>query len=404
MSSIAPQFIEFRRHVNELIKAGELPLPEDALIYAIKECQDREISYRINTTKTTTIIDHKHVDEYCAAKIFFRTESLNDADFKYLINSTSFEDKLKLLDTLNAIIGQNKCDLEDEPKAQVRKLIASIISSEVDNRSRQVASLLGGNGVTVTLSNIYDDATEASYVCKSLNEKLSVDHEMWGFSAYLNILNDAIPLFIGGSDEDLSHWLKVETIASHNGELVFLEPIRQHRVVNKLLEVMMSITTNDVGRLTSSRRTELQPILDLLGLRLNVHLKTISCTLDMGVTPALLPFGNRNNKTDGAKMPSLMSSFSRRLMTSGLSNDLLTEINTKMLVKLCNGSVKTMPKKEVTNFIETIKDSVNWATAISEMNAKGRALLLDRFSDTKYYRDLISRDERSVAVRDEFEL
>lgn len=404
MSGITPNFIEFRRHVNELIKAGELPLPEDALIYAIKECQDREISYRINTTKTTTVINHNHVDEYCAAKIFFRTESLNNSDFKYLINSTSFEDKLKLLDTLNAIIGSKKSDIEEDSKDQIKGLIASILSSEEDNRSRQVASLLGGNGVTVTLSNIYDDATEASYVCKSLNEKLSVDHEMWGFSAYLDILNDAFPLFIGGSDEDLRHWLKVETIASHNGELLFFDPVRQHRVVNKLLEVMSGITTNDVGRLSSSRRTELQPILDLLNRRLNVHLKNFSRTLDMGVTPALLPFGNRNNKTDGAKMPSLMSSFSRRLMTSGLSNDLLSEINTKMLVKLCNGSIKTMPKKEVTNFIETIKNSVNWATAISEMNAKGRALLLDRFSDTKYYRDLISRDERSVAVRDEFEL
>lgn len=404
MSGITPNFIEFRRHVNELIKAGELPLPEDALIYAIKECQDREISYRINTTKTTTVINHNHVDEYCAAKIFFRTESLNNSDFKYLINSTSFEDKLKLLDTLNAIIGSKKGDIEEDSKDQIKGLIASILSSEEDNRSRQVASLLGGNGVTVTLSNIYDDATEASLVCKSLNEKIADEHELWGFSAYLNALNAAIPLFICGSDEDLSHWLKVETIASHNGELVFFDPVRQHGVVNKLLEVMMCITTNDVGRLTSSRRTDLQPILDLLGLRLNAHIKNFSRTLDMGVTPALLPFGNRNNKGDGANMPWLMSSFSRRLMKSGLGNDLLTEINTKMLVKLCNGSVKTMPKKEVTNFIETIKDSVNWTTAISGMNAKGRALLIDRFSETKYYRDLISRDERSVAVRDEFEL
>ncbi len=395
MSSTVP-FIEFRRAVQIMINENEFSDDIDPIIYAIKERQHREVSYRIQTAMESICSKGDQNKRYCAARVFMRSDILNPSDYHYMLNEINSGAKLMLLRSF-LDIPLTEDDWTPDFKMHLRSFLDNLLPTEIEPH-RHGFSILSHNEFSARLSRVYDDLGRASFVFKTLSALISSEDNGYTEIRCKSIIKNLNYIMLKHPNK-IEDFLYEESMVSNDGTFVFSSKRGQVNMLNELLLAKAEFHKMDSKVLTEIDSSLVKKVEGLLSDRLSSSLKQMIEMLSGGVTSALEGFGNRNTKSGGREVSIGITEFAQLLSESSVDDRMKKEIGTLMVTKLCNGSVKTMDSQNLKAFFSMVKDMVDWEDAVSTMKEAGRRVLINHMSDTHHYRDFLSQSERGETLR-----
>jgi hypothetical protein len=431
MEKKTPPLIEFRKHVNALISEGAFKAPEDPLIYAIKERQKFEIDHRI--TCDTQFLDHPNFGQKSwrltqahLARIFCREDTLNADDYLYLFSVLTYGARGHLLLQLTA----NNCDGHDflagEQNVWVSRFLQDNDRYAHDPLQVDYADRVFHDAKLLKLLAIHvPDPVQAARAHLEIERTLCQNTRARRFGVELHYLKNAFSTYwekktqptlsflaapsVDAADKWIEHYNILLELRKENAKTIVgrtqvnlienqIKHLRAYDNVDEKLPLIVR-KTPAFAEYKRARKDQLERVAQLLRASLHEDIGYLIAELKQSPSKAILAFGKPENKSDGDRVPSAMDRLRDAVTTSrhvdeGQAKKLLE----LMLVTLLSVNHKNMQPKEITSFISSVKDKVDWAVVVGSLNAKGRAALIDLFPEREYFRAHLSRADRGKVL------
>ena len=393
---MAHEFIEFRRHVEEMIKNGELKSRVDILLYAIKERQRREILFRL---PNPLVSNDRYTDPVWP--LFTQDYPLDKDDYQFLFDSLDADACRKIM--INLITSGIEDDFyTDHSRHLLKQLFQKCLDTYQDNTTINNYDL--GKNMIAMLLNTYGSAEKAFTPYRQLVTRFAKPDEL-GRVFYSNILS-AVESLSGAklasidNDDKYQKLLNLEAIAnSARSDALHLKICYYHTFINYgLLNWSIKSEIKNNTEIDSGKKDILRMRLEHLNERLDFYAQSINSILGMGVNSALEVFGNRNSKKGGSDIPSRINSLVQLLRKLDIDPGLTGEMGTKLVIKLLNGSVKNMNRDDMNQVIISAAPLVDWKTAVEGLNEQGLKLLIQSGADTELFRDYLKHSNDRVLV------
>lgn len=388
-------FIEFRRHVNQLLANNTLKSQADALAFAIKERQMREVRYRI----PDIVGGHNALDN--AVYSVFANSLLGPDDYEFFFDSLDRDATRKLIQHLCGIVIEDQF-FTNESCIWLQRFLDAAISKEGESHAIRTG--------VIPLQRSVDFFRRVSGTVEKASENyLSVVKEYYGdehapglfYSTTLSIA-EAIHLGCASAEnrEDYKKLMESEAIANSAREffpekkVCITESFKAYAMCYWKIKSALrdNINLNEVDR------TVLLARMPILHERVSYYAEKMNAVLGMGVNAALEIYANRNTKEGGSKIPARMSMILKLIKSCDLEPSLLNELGTRHLIKLLNGSLKTLDKAEVKKLIQQLAPIVDWPQAMAALNEKGVELLISSGVDSEYFIDYLNNSDQRRAV------
>lgn len=377
------QFIEFRKHVDNMVKDGSIKGRVAILIYAIKERQRREINFRIPDPLN---INDKYNDP---AFPIFSAEGILDAD-----------DYAFFLDNLDA--------------DAYRKMLAHLISARIDNEfysehsrhwikaffSTALNSSGGHNPISISdmtvkllelLLHVYQTPEKAAPIYAKLVEKFTrpEDYKQVLYSNILSIVDTikSANSYKTSTSEYYQPLVDIEALANSardklpDNKVCIAELFKTYGLAYWRIKT----TLRDEIDLSSEQRQIFESRMAHLHERVEHYATKMNAVLGMGANSALELYANRNTQKGGSLIPAKMEISISVLKGMDIDETLRKEMATQMLVKLLNGSLKYIDKQGVNTLAKNLSSMVDWEVAIAKLNEQGRHQVIASGVDSNFY-------------------
>jgi hypothetical protein len=406
MSAKEHPIIVFRKLVHQMDLDGAFKAPEDALLFSIKERQASEIKMQINSSKYLDVHERDPANRYNSMKkgshlanIFFRDDYLAQDDYTYLFSVMGITDRSKILETLS----NNSCIdhdiLSGEKSRWIRAFLEDCASRPFQlPRCMNVSEILQEARLVKLLMAYFSDPEKVVSLHLGIERMLEEDTRAQRNHIEVTHLRSAGSL---ETSADIEQWLKtqkvIEGLRLENQKVIVGD--KQRNVL--LNQIKPFIKIEDSGVEAKAARSAVTIALKAmfkedLGLLIEV--------MRLPASKAIEAFGKASTKGEGERIPRLMKDFALLIDTAIAETDQRKQVVSLMVARLCEVNQKNMPTKEVTQFIDYVKDLVDWESVVTCMNAKGRKALMEVFPDTGYYRAYLKRDERGKTLESELGL
>ncbi len=393
---MAHEFIEFRRHVEELIKKGELNSRVEILLYAIKERQRREILFRLPNPLVST---DRYTDPVWP--LFTQDYPLDKEDYQFLFDSLDADACRKIM--INLITsGIEDGFYTDHSRYILKQFFQKCLDTYQDNTTINNYDL--GKNMIAILLKTYGSVEEAFVPYRELVTRFAKPDEL-GRVFFSNILSvtellSSAKLAFFDNDTKYQRLVDLETIANSARDDAFHMKICYFQLFKHYSLLDWSLKTEIRNNPDLDRNGK-----DILGMRrqhlqerLEFYARSINTILGMGVNAALEVFGNRNSKQGGAAIPGKIDSLVQLLKELDVDPGLAREMGTKLVIKLLNGSVKNMNRNDMNQVVRNTAPLVEWKTAVEGLNEQGLKLLIQSGVDTELFRDYLKHSSERVLV------
>lgn len=390
------EFIEFRRHVESLVRDGSLKSRADILIYAIKERQRREIIFRI---PNPLISDDRYKDP--AFPVFGAEGLLGADDYAYFLEAMDADAYRKMLSHLTT--ARINSDFYTQHSRHWLKSFFTMALNSAGEYSHVSNSDMATNLLELIL-NVYENAEEASSAYKKLIEKFA-KHDECNRVFYSNILSVVESIKSANSSRSTTE----EYYQSLLDKEKLANSCREHLPDNKvcIAELFktyglaywgLKSTLRDDLDLSTAQKTMVRFRMDYLKERVQHYAGKMHGILGMGVNSALELYGNRNTKQGGSLIPAKMDISISILKVIDIDEVLRKDMATRMLVKLLNGSLKLIDKNEVPKLTKNLASMVDWGVAIAQLNEQGRHRVIASGVDSALYLDHLTESKDRLLV------
>lgn len=416
MTTKSASFIQFRRHVDDLVRAGEFKSPEDPLLYAIKERADREISHRIESWNQATVLPSWDDTQKHLARVFYRADILEPDDYQYLFSALTPRSRGLLLGMLvtNTCAGHDT--LSGEPNAWVSKFLQSYSHAHDPLEPSITGAVILSGGLVRLLAVHVPNPLEAAQIHLEIERSLAEKTRPLRMNVELHYLKSAAPSISGSpSDKDLDKWLdeyaivrelRRENAKEINGKTQVLLIDNHLRYLDGQPasvqpanpELQERRSHEHINRVSDPKRNK---VFSELTRSLHEDLDHLIAVMGQKPSAAIQAFGKPQNKSDGERIPGAMTVFSESLEKSLVPADKSRRLIERMLVTLLSVSHKNMATADISRFVDKVKDKVDWKSVVQDLGQKGRAALIIVFDDSKYYREHLPRGERGKVLESE---
>lgn len=390
------EFIEFRRHVESLVRDGSLKSRADILIYAIKERQRREIIFRIPNTLVSA-------DRYAdPAYLIFGAEGiLNADDYAYFFEAMDADSYRAMLAHLSSF-GIGEEFYNDHSRHWLKEFFIESLKSAGEH------SCIGSSDMSRRLIdlllNVYKNAEEASPIYKGIVEKFAKKDET-NTVFYSNILS-IVDTIKSANSYNTTTEEYYQSLLDHEG---LVNSCREHLPEKKvcIAELFkayglaywgLKSKLRDEYEISPEQKTIFESRMLHLHERVQHYAVKMNDILGMGVNSALELYGNRNTKQGGSMIPAKMEISISVLKVIDIDEALRTEIATRMLVKLLNGSLKLIDKTEVHKQTQNLASMVDWAAAFSTLNEQGKHQVIASKVDSSLYLNHLTESKDRLLV------
>jgi len=308
---MAHEFIEFRRHVEELIKNGELNGRVNILLYAIKERQRREILFRLPNPLLST---DRYTDPVWP--LFTQEFPLDQEDYQFFFDSLDADACRKIM--INLITSVIEDDFyTDHSRHMLKLFFQKCVETHQDNSTINNYDL--GKNMIVILLNTYGSAEESFVPYRDLVTRFAKPDELGRvfFSNILSVvelLSNAKLAFFNDQDK-YQRLVDLETIVNSARDDAFHMKICYYHLFNNysLLDWSLKSENRNNVDLDGNGKDILNRRRQHIQERLDFYSRAINRILGMGVNAALEMFGNRNSKQGGANIPGKINSMIQSL-------------------------------------------------------------------------------------------
>jgi hypothetical protein len=406
MSTKEAPFIVFRHLVQQMERDGAFKAPEDALLYSIKERQPLEITAQISSTKRLDVFE-RHPIYYSQsekkgshlANIFFREDYLSPDDYSYLFSVMKMSERSKVLETLV----KNECidhDILNGVKSQwIRAFLEYCASTPLElPKAISAGQVLQEQRLVKLLMAYFPDPEKVVAMHLGIERMLDEDTRAQRNHIEVKHLKNAGDL---ESPTDIERWLKTQKV---------IEGLRRENQKTIVGSKQSNVLLNQISAFAKIEEAGAQgmaaksQVISAIKAMVKEDLGLLIEVMKLPASKAIETFGKAGNKGDGERIPSQLKEFADLLETTVVQPDQRKQVLSLMVTRLCEVNQKNMASKEVTMFIDHVKDQVDWEGVVGFMNAKGRKTLMETFTDTSYYRGYLKRDERGKTLESEMGL
>lgn len=405
MSNKIPALIQFRQHVDTQIQLGKLKAPEDPLIYAIKERQRHEVAHRID------ISNHKigHVDSegrsYSAtrshlARIFYRDDILNHDDYLYVFDTIGNKSRGILLTQLV----NNNCDGYDtlgEKNLWIEAFLKSYSKFPLEENEVSFAGDVLNDGRLLKLLSVHmASAEESAATHLQIEETLTRSGRAHRMNVELHFLKTA---FVNeeNSIPDQTHidaWLDqyaiVLELRRENAKSI-VGKTQVNLIQNQLrcLSGYESVLVND--------KPKLEKVAQALLRSMDEDIDHLIEFMKQPASKAIYAFGKPENKGEGERIGKAMGQFSEAITSGPVEPQKAKHLLELMVISIISVNQKNLQKRDVVEFIDKVKDKVDWGLITKSLNSKGRAVLIDLIPDSDYIIPHLPKQDRGRVLEDD---
>lgn len=397
-----PPLVQFRHHVDALIQFGQFKAPEDPLIYAIKEKQLSEIAHRIESTiqkesfelpgPPSWTVSRSHL-----ARIFFRDDILGADDYQFLFSNLTDDSRHILLTQLV----KGNChgfDVMQNGNVWISEFLKNYgAPRSAPNQYDRKHDILMDGALVKLLSIHVRDPQEAGKIHLEIERALALESRPVRFNVELHYLKTAFTRDEGvlPTRDQANAWLD---------EYQIVQELRRENAKIIVGKTQVNLITNQLkylsqyGQLKGADMQQLEKVAQVLMRNLEEDLDHLVEAMKQPASKAINTFGKPEAKGEGARIPGAMAAFASVLQNELVPADKSKQLLELMVVTLLSTNHKNMDKKEISGFIDLVKDQVDWKVVLDSLNAKGRAALIEVFPDTKYFRAYLPRAERGQVL------
>lgn len=396
---INPAFIEFRKKLTAMEKAGEFVEPIGPLVYAIQERQAHEVRFQLQR--------HNQALAPREVEVFSRPDLLSPDDFKFFFEALKPPQFWLLLTGLSyessSWLDRDGAWLQPAHRGEgdhlfLRQFIRDYVrhlNVQGDEAEEGVRSDHLQNGfMTGKLFNLVAalfEPAEAKTIYNGLEVVLpEAKVKANRFGIEINLLErlpmainsvEGEPNYLGfkmhpGNDApEVKAWLQRYALFKSISDAPDDNPSRIKNRFNHY----------DEGLPKDRKGYHVPVIRKVMGEALLNCAEQLIETLSQKSSVALQCFGVPTQKASAAQIPQEMFSLIITVQSSALDPSVQKKLIGQVFITLLNGRGEKMQSSSVKKVLAAAKDSIDWEYCVSKLNAKGRAQLISEFDDSSYF-------------------
>lgn len=403
LSPKTPQFIDFRRHVNQLIRDGSIDDDLDPVIYSIKERQIREYIFRTS-------------GEGKMSRAILEDSELTEDDYLFLIKSIDSEDSYRALHliTLHAKGISNRAS--PLAKVYIRKIIESLPESEDMSSFYMFSNPIKNKNIEGLLSfigSLYEDESQMIKAVEKTLEASKKDPLNISISAYKSLFSNLSDYPLAGTDSPARNWPQKERIlrqlepTSKIGSLKSIDRSEQIQIINSMMGADYKLNAEISSRNASEPTDEFDELIEVASIvknRAEDHLEIFFERLKSSPVTGLDGFGKGKTKEHLRSNHAKILEFTTLLSESSVNDSLKEKLMTHIIIRLCSGNTRMYDKNLSENIMSKAKDMVDWNAVFDGIEDSPRKFVLSSMKDRRYYIDHIKKGELGDYVRDDMGL
>lgn len=421
MQQKTPALIEFRKRVNALIEEGAFKAPEDPLIYAIKERQRFEISHRIENEGQT--LDHPNfgdkpwrMTQDHLARVFYRDDILEPDDYQYLFSVLSSKSRGILLSHLV----KGNCDGADVLGGGANVWISKFLQSYDHPHNPLEPSITGavfhGARLVKLLSAHVPNVIDAAQTHLRIEQSLSDKPRALRMSVELEYLKSAFGGTFGApSAKDSDKWLEeyaiVLELRKENAK-----DLKGKTLINLIENHLRYLGVHDHIEIEPEPSIQLRPGYDQFRRASDLQLESVFGALSASLgedldhlieffrkapSQAIQAFGKPETKGEGSRIPGAMQVFANSLQNELVPREKSKRLLEQMVVAILSVNHKNMDTRKISEFLDAVKDKVDWSVIVGDLNTKGRTALIQLMPDSKPFRAFLPRADRGRVLEND---
>jgi hypothetical protein len=392
----SPPFIEFRKKLNAMEKAGEFVEPIGPLVYAIQERQGNEVRFQVQR--------HNMAQAPRELEVFSRPDLLSADDFRFFLEALKADEFWLLLTGLcyESSSWLDRDGVWRQPPHPdhlfLRQFIREYgshleVHGDEDNRGVRSDHLENGfrTGKLFNLVAALFEPAEAKIIYKALEGVLSPDTvKASRYGAELNLL-ERLPMAINAAEGE-PNYLGFKMHPGNDAPEVkaWLQRYALFKSISDEPDDRPSRIRNRFGHyddaLPKDRKGYHVPVIrKVMSEALHASAEQLIETLSQKSSIALQCFGVPTQKASAAQIPNEMFNLIGKVWGSALDPAVQKKLIGQVFITLLNGRSDKMQSDSVKRVLSIAKDLIDWEYCVSTLNAKGRAQLISEFDDSSYY-------------------
>lgn len=383
-----PAFIEFRRHVDEMLREGSLVSKSDAIIYSIKERQFREFISRTSENNDM-------------ARLMLDGSDLIANDFEFMFGDLDDHFNFRAFSQMTSLAYDNSgMSINTEAALYVKKIIDAMVYAKP---SENIFSVGHKNmvGLITILPDIYPDTEKASSVFSSILSNLVKNDPSMMFKVYGDIMDQASKAALSGNNDLLIKWPQHEKIASYFGAIEFKDRRQQVDIVRKTLRA-----NKDVSSAIKANAIQMDPgnkdmAAHILHRRSERQCELLLKRIASSPVTALQGFGVDSTREKAHEMQYALRSFSDQLLGSSVSDETKSSVSTDIFEKFVRSKTAHFEKSMTQDYIESAKSMIDWGRIFKDIEPSVKSFVLKNTPDKSVFIQHIKSGELGDYVRDD---
>ena len=402
-ASGAETFIAFRAKLNQMVRAGVFAESIGPLVYAIQERQEREIRFRVQEQRMALLP--------AVIEIFSRSDLLSLDDFKFFVSSLRTPGYWHLLCGLTfASDGRyaKDCTWKSFSLDKVGdKLFLALFFRDCERhldvecehlwKDKVSSTFLGGRLFPLLASVLPTEEARKTYL--ALESVLEVEKRQDSRYYTERDIVERAPLNLPVELDHITLGLTINPGDEAVSALNWIEKYREFEPIaldadgTSPARIMEKVVVYGNALLNEPSSGQVPMIRDLLHDRLHACTEDLIALLGKKSSLAIQCFGTPTKKALATLIPDEMLNFIKKVRAYPLNDEIEKRLLAQALAALLNCRSSHMSSRAVNKVVDEVKDDIDWEYCVGKLNAKGRAQLIQEFSETEYYKHLLKKND-----------